>query len=422
MNYAKDLIDFIDASPTMYQATQVQKQRLLKAGFQELYFTEIWDLEEGKGYFVTHNDSSILAFRLGKDKKAGFSITGAHTDSPLLKIKPSPLMGAAGLVKLNVEVYGGPLRHTWFDRPLSLAGRVILDGSPLRSSFVMMDRDLLIIPSLAIHMRRDPKEEWNPQKEMLPLFGEGPFKEGDLLNLLAEELQVKKEEILDYDLYCYPREKGCFIGRKEEFISAGRLDNLGMCHAGLCALLESKATNKTQVMANFDNEEVGSMTTQGADSGLLRNLLQKISLAQGLSQEEHLARIYASFMFSCDQAHGVHPNYEEKADPTNRPQLGGGPVIKLSASKSYATDGYGAALCKKLCKEKNIPVQTFVNRSDMKGGSTIGPISEGRSDIRGLDLGIALLGMHSVRELQASRDQELFIDLLKAFFQSTEQF
>ncbi len=418
MDYPKDLVEFIDASPTMYHATQVQKERLDKAGFSQLRLTESWTLEEGKGYYVIHNDSSILAFRLGKDKQAGFSIVGAHTDSPLLKLKPSPIMEAAGLVKLNIEVYGGPLLHTWFDRPLSLAGRVIVNGSPLKSLFVNIDRDLLIIPSVAIHMRRDPKEEWNPQKELLPLFAQGPCQEEDLLELLAEELKIKKEEILDYDLYCYPREKGTFLGKDDEFISIGRLDNLGMCHAGLCALVESEATDKTQIMANFDNEEVGSRTTQGANSGLLRNLLQKISLAQGLTQEEHLSRVYSSFMFSCDQAHAVHPNYEEKADPTNRPKMGDGPVIKLSASKSYATDGYGAALCKKLCKEHDIPYQTFVNRSDMRGGSTIGPISEGQTDIQGLDLGIAVLGMHSVRELQAAKDQKLFIDLLKAFLES----
>ena len=420
MNYPKDLVEFIDASPTMYQATQVQKERLLKAGFKELSLKESWTLEEKQGYFVVHNDSSILAFRPGTDKTAGFSIVGAHTDSPLLKLKPSPVMEAAGLSKLNIEVYGGPLLHTWFDRPLSLAGRVIIDGSPLKSLFVNIDRDLLIVPSLAIHMRRDPKEEWNAQKELLPLFSEGPCKEEDLLELLAKELKVKKEDILDYDLYCYPREKGAFLGKEQEFLSIGRLDNLGMCHAGLCALLESKATEKTQVMANFDNEEVGSLTTQGASSGLLRNVLQKISLAQGLSQEEHLARIYSSFMFSCDQAHAVHPNYEEKADPTNRPKLGGGPVIKLSASKSYASDGFGVALCKKLCKENDIPYQIFVNRSDMRGGSTIGPISEGQTDIQGLDLGIAMLGMHSVRELQSAKDQELFIKLVKAFLESKE--
>ncbi|NLY35970.1 MAG: M18 family aminopeptidase [Tissierellia bacterium] len=417
MNYAKDLINFIDHSPTMFQATAQLKKRLDEAGFEELSMTQIWSLNQKEGYYVSFNDSSLIAFRIGTKDCSGFHLIGAHTDSPLLKIKPSPMITSQGYTKLNVEIYGGPLLDTWFDRPLSLAGRVILDEKTLLSLPVDLKRELLIIPSLAIHLSKDEKGDLNPQKELLPLFSGKELEEESLLQLLAEELGIGKEMILDYELYCYPTEKGCFIGEKNEFISIGRLDNLGMCHAGLQALIEASPSNRTQVLACFDNEEVGSLSAQGAGSGLLRNVLHKISLSRNLKEEEHLCRIYDSFMMSCDQAHGVHPNYEEKADPTNRPKLGGGPVIKISARKAYTSDALGIALCKKLCKENNIPYQTFANPSDMRGGSTIGPISEGQTSIKGMDLGIALLGMHSVRELQAAEDQGHFISLLRAFLE-----
>ncbi|HZK10105.1 MAG TPA: M18 family aminopeptidase [Clostridia bacterium] len=417
MNYAKDLITFIDAAPTMFQATAEAKKRLDEAGFTELSLTKLWTLKEKEGYYLSFNDSCLIAFRVGTRDLLGFHLIGAHTDSPLLKLKPAPIIHCQGYTKLNIEVYGGPLLSTWFDRPLSLAGRVILDKKTPQSLPVDLKKELLIIPSLAIHLSRDKKEEINPQKELLPLFSGQELTEESLLELLAENLPCKKEEILDYELYCYPVEKGCFLGKEGEFISIGRLDNLGMCHAGLQALIQAKAGEKTQVLALFDNEEVGSQTAQGAGSGLLRNVLQKISLSRKLSQEEHLCRIYDSFMLSCDQAHGVHPNYEEKSDPTNRPKLGGGPVIKLSAKKAYTSDALGVALCKKLCAENKIPYQSFVNRSDMRGGSTIGPISEGQTSIKGMDLGLAVLGMHSTRELQAAKDQEYFIRLLRAFLE-----
>ncbi len=417
MNYDRDLLDFIDASPTMFQAAWEMEKRLVDKGFIKLDLKEKWQLDK-RDYFVSFNDSALIAFRLGEDSQ-GFHLVGAHTDSPLLKIKPSPVMDSQGYTKLNIEVYGGPILESWFDRPLSLAGRVVLDSQPLKSLPVDLKKDLLIIPSLAIHLSRDSAPgKLNPQKELLPIFSNKLIGEEALLELLAEELGVKKEEILDYELYCYPSEKGCFLGVNDDFISAGRLDNLGMCHAALTALTEAKASKKTQVLVAFDNEEVGSLSAQGAASGLLRNVLHKISLSRGLSQEEHLCRIFDSFMMSCDQAHGVHPNYEEKADPTNRPRLGGGPVIKVSARKAYTSDALGMALCKKLCKEADIPYQVYANPANLRGGSTIGPISEAQTAIKGMDLGIALLGMHSVRELQAAGDQELFIKLLRAFYES----
>lgn len=416
MNYDSDLLNFINSSPTMFQAVDQTEKRLVEAGFTKLDLRKKWQLDS-RDYYITFNDSALIAFRLGQDDQ-GFKLIGAHTDSPLLKLKPSPTINSQGYTKLNVEIYGGPLVESWFDRPLSLAGRVVLDEGELKSQSIDLKRDLLIIPRLAIHLSRDQKPgEINPQKELLPILSGKELDEGALVELISRELQVEKDKILDYELYCYPTEKGSFLGEEEEFISAGRLDNLGMCHAGLLALLEAGSSKKTQVLVLFDNEEVGSLSAQGAASGLLRNTLEKISLARGLSQEEHLSRVFDSFMMSCDQAHGVHPNFEEKADPTNRPRLGGGPVIKVSARKAYTSDALGMALVKKLAKKADIPYQIYANPSNLRGGSTIGPISEAQTAIKGMDLGIAILGMHSVRELQAKGDQELFIRLLKGFLE-----
>ncbi len=413
MNYDKDLINFIDKSPTMFQATEEAERRLVEAGFERLELSKLWQLDK-RDYYIKFNDSSLIAFRLGQDDK-GFHLVGAHTDSPLLKIKPSPTINSQGYTSLNVEIYGGPLHETWFDRPLSIAGRVILED--LSSHNLDLKRDLLIIPSLAIHLSRDMGiGDFNPQKELLPLLAHEEVNEEALLLLIKKELATDLE-ILDYELYCYPTEKGSFLGLNQDFISIGRLDNLGMCHAGLSALLEAKPAEKTQVLVLFDNEEVGSLSAQGAASGLLRNVLHKISLSKNLSEEQHLCRIFDSFMMSCDQAHGVHPNYPEKADPTNRPKLGGGPVIKVSARKAYTSDAIGMAMCKKLCQDNKIPYQIYANPSNLKGGSTIGPISEGQTTIKGMDLGLANLAMHSTRELQATGDQEHFIGLLKAFLE-----
>ena len=323
-------------------------------------------------------------------------------------------------LKLNTEVYGGRLLNTWFDRPLSLAGRAYVKGSDSFSpqvKIVDFDRDLFIIPNLAVHMSRGENlDNINPQKHTLPLLALDQDQDFSIESLLAEELKLKEEEILSYDLFIYAREKSSLVGLNEEFISVGKLDNLAMIHAGMEGLLASDKSNTSKVFVGFDNEEIGSATTQGADSGLLINVLRKINFSLGLGEDDFISSIYNSFMISADQAHSVHPNYADKADPTNRPLMNKGIVIKESAKKSYATDAYGKAILIDLLKKLDIPYQEFVNRSDARGGSTIGPISESKTNIRNIDIGNALLSMHSVRELGGVKDQKYMIDLLEGFY------
>ena len=346
--FASDLIEFIDVSPTSYQAVEEIEKRLIKNGFTQLVETEKWELKSEQKYFLKLNDSAIISFVVGRDSIAdtGFRLLGAHTDSPTFKIKPNAAMVKDGYIVLNTEVYGGPILSTWFDKPLSIAGRVMVKGADaLRPEAKMMciDKDLLIIPNLAIHMNREVNNgySYNAQKDTLPLIAiSGDVKaENYIENIIASELNVNVEDVLDYDLYLYDRQKGTFLGLDEEFISVGRIDNLAMVHASLEALIDVASPSATTMTAHFDNEEVGSGTLQGASSVEFGNILRRITLAMGLDEEEHLIAIANSFMISADMAHSVHPNYGDKADPTNRPVMGKGPVIKLSAKKSYATDG-----------------------------------------------------------------------------------
>lgn len=424
--FASDLIEFIDGSPTSYQAVEEIERRLVKNGFAQLVETEKWTLESEKKYFVKLNDSAIISFVVGRDSivDTGFRLLGAHTDSPTFKIKPNAAMVKDGYIVLNTEVYGGPILSTWFDRPLSIAGRVMVKGADaLRPEAKMMciDKDLLIIPNLAIHMNREVNNgySYNAQKDTLPLIAIAGDVEAEnyIENIIASELNVKVEDVLDYDLYLYDRQKGTFLGLEEEFISIGRIDNLAMVHASLEALIDVDSPSATTMAAHFDNEEVGSGTVQGASSVEFGNILRRITIAMGLDEEEHLIAIANSFMISADMAHSVHPNYGDKADPTNRPVMGEGPVIKLSAKKSYATDGYSGAIFKAILKNANIPYQEFTNRSDAKGGSTIGTIIESFTGIKNIDVGNPMLAMHSVRELAEVEDHanmyRAFVEFLK---------
>lgn len=425
MKYALDFIDFVEKSPSSFHSVTESGRYLLANGFTKLSDKDKWNLEKGGKYFLTKNNSSLFAFIVGKGKieNEGFKIIGSHTDSPGFRIKPNPEIENNLYLKLNIEVYGGPIINTWFDRPLSFAGRVaVKNGDSLKPviKLVNIKKPNLIIPNLAIHQSRDlEKKELNRQTDILPVLGlleDKLEKENFLLKLLAKELDIETEDILDFELYLYEAEKGTVIGLNNEFLSCAKIDNLAMVHSSLISLAESKDISATKVIACFDNEEVGSSTKQGAGSPMLSYILERISLASGKNREDFLRALANSFMISADGAHAVHPNFADKTDPTNKPMLNKGPVIKMSASQSYTSEAYSSAYIKLLAEKENIPVQYFVNRSNMRGGSTIGPISSTNLPINSVDLGLPMLAMHSVREMCGTADYELIIKLLTAFF------
>ncbi len=425
---AQELIDFIHESPSPYHVVQNLKDKLLNQGFQELNLTETWKLEKGKKYFTTKNNSAIFTFSIGtKDlPSCGIKMICAHSDSPGFKIKPEPEMLVENkLLKLNTEVYGGPILMTWLDRPLSIAGRVSLKSdNPLfpKSAFVDFKKPLLIIPNLAIHLNRSVNDNGialNKQKDMLPFMGivnETFEKDNYLVGLIAQELNVAPEEIIDFDLTLYEYEKGCVMGMNDELISSPKLDDLAMAHAGFKAILESSNTETTQMLCIFDNEEVGSVTKQGAGSPVLNNILQRINFGLGYNQDDFYKTIYNSFMISADMAHSIHPNLVEKHDPILHPVINEGPVIKIHANQKYTTDGDSGAVFETICKKAGVPYQKFVNRSDMAGGSTLGNVSTGQIDIRTVDIGNPMLAMHSVRELGGVLDQSYVVKAFTTFY------
>ena len=427
LEFAQELIDFIYESPTAFHAVNSVKDILSNCGFKELKEDTKWKLQKGGKYFVTKNDSAVTAFIVGKGKieEDGFKIIGAHTDSPTFRIKPLPEMVTEGsYVKLNTEVYGGPILNTWLDRPLSVAGRVTFRSEKTlfpETRFVNINRPILIIPNLAIHMNRNVNAgvELNKQKDTLPLMAlmnERLEKGNYLLNTIAEELKVEASSIIDFDLFLYEFEKGCIIGLNNEFISSSRLDDLAMVHAGIVALSRVEAVESTNVMVCFDNEEAGSRTKQGGDSELLSNTLERIVLSLDGGREEFFMALAKSFMISADLAHAVHPNTAEKYDPINRPMINKGPVIKISANQSYTTDSNSDAVYEEICKKAGVPVQKFVNRSDEKGGSTIGPITSTHLAIRSVDMGTPVLAMHSVRELGGVIDHSYVTKSFEEFY------
>ena len=421
--FAKNLVDFIYESPTAFHAIETSEELLKVNGFKKLEATEKWNIEKGGKYYTTKNSSAIVAFTVNTDDltKDGFRMIGSHSDSPSFRVKPNPEMEVEKTyLKLNTECYGGPILNTWLDRPLAIAGRVILKGDNILKpveTLVNINRAVCIIPNLAIHMNRSINEgvALNKQKDMLPFVGllnETLEKDNFLLNTVANELGRKSEEILDFDLFLYEYEKGSLIGVNEELISSGRLDNLAMAHASLHALINAEAKSGVNMTVVFDNEEVGSSTKQGADSNMLINILERISLCLGQDREDFLRSLYSSFIISADLAHAVHPNVTEKHDPTNRPIMGRGPVIKINANQAYTSDSYSISIYKTICKEAGVNYQEFVNRSDERGGSTIGPISSTHIDIPSVDVGSPILAMHSIRELGCVEDH---MDIYKTF-------
>ena len=418
------LLSFLDASPVNFLAVAKIEEDLAAAGFKKINpALPFSNMKPGEQFYVTKNDSSIYAFRLGKKPlgDAGFKIICAHCDSPTFRIKPNPEMLKEGrLVQLNTEVYGGAILSTWFDRPLSLAGRVIIKpDNQMRPAtrLLHIKRPLLTIPNLAIHFNRQVNDgvKLSKQKDMIPVLGiisEELEKENLLVNLIASELNIDAAQILDFDLYLYDTTPGCLFGLNNEFISSGRLDDLSMACAGIDALLGSETNDQTQIVAIFDNEETGSGTKQGAGSPFLASIIERIVLAQGGNKEGFYRAIEQAFMVSADNAHAWHPNYADKFDPTNHPVMGGGPTIKINASQKYATDAEGAAIFAEICRKAEVPFQLFVNHSDILGGSTLGNILTGSLPMRGVDMGAAIWAMHSARETGSVADH---INTVKAF-------
>lgn len=427
-NMINRLLSFLDASPVNYLAVAKMEEDLMSAGFKKLDpAMPIGDIKSGDQFYVTKNDSSIYAFRIGKKTlaDAGFKIICAHCDSPTFRIKPNPeILKEGNLVQLNTEVYGGAILSTWFDRPLSLAGRVILkSGNPLKpeTRLLHIKRPLLQIPNLAIHFNRQVNDgvKLSKQKDTIPVLGiinDRLEKENLLLKIIASELQVETTEILDFDLYLYDTTPACLFGLNNEFISSGRLDDLSMACAGIDALLGSDVNDQTQIVAIFDNEETGSGTKQGAGSPFLASIIERIVLAQGGNNEGFYRAIEQAFMVSADNAHAWHPNYPEKFDPTNHPVMGGGPAIKINAAQKYATDADGAAVFAEICRLAGVPSQRFVNHSDIAGGSTLGNILTGTLPMRGVDMGAAIWAMHSARETGSVADHEYTVKAFTKFF------
>lgn len=412
------LLQFLSRSPTAFHAVSNLKQELNRAGFTALDESEPWALQPGGRYYVERNGSAVISLILPELPADCFHLIASHSDSPSYKIKPGPGLVSSGFVRLNVERYGGPVDVSWMDRPLSFAGRVFVDdGDRLREQLVWPEEDLLIIPSLAPHLTRHDGDSkpLNVQTDLLPVFFEGDDA-GVFWSHLASRLSTTPEHILGADLYLCVREPARIWGPQNEFLSAARLDDLECVYGSFLGFLNSRPRNSIAVHCVFDNEEVGSRSRQGADSGFLRDVLWRLCAALGLGDEAYHRLVSRSFMVSADNAHAVHPNFAQMSDPANRPKLNGGIVIKHQGSLRYATDAYSAAVLKKLCNSHGIPWQDYTNRSDIPGGSTLGSLSESQIPLPTADIGLAQLAMHSCFETAGARDPEVLARFSEVFF------
>lgn len=418
---SEELLTFIKHSPSCFHAVHTIAGMLKEAGFQELKECEAWSLQQGGKYFTTRNNSSVIAFTIGKElDDYHFQITASHSDSPTFKIKEkAELKGKGGYIQLNTEGYGGMICSTWMDRPLSIAGRVLVrEGNALVSKLISFDKDLLLIPNVAIHMQRDVNDgmAFNKQVDMLPLFSAGECEEGDFYQLLADKLHCDVEDICGTDLFLVNRVEPSIWGAKEEFISSAKLDDLQCAFTSLKAMLQSENPHAVNVYACFDNEEVGSGTKQGALSTFLADVLSRINDNLGYGNEELRRAIAKSFMVSCDNAHAVHPNHPEKTDANNCTYMNKGIVVKYSANQKYTTDGISSAVFTELCKKANVPVQFFANRSDMVGGSTLGNLSNQHVSLHTVDIGLPQLAMHSAYETAGIKDTAYMVQALTTFY------
>lgn len=416
---SRDLIHFIAKSPSTFHAVRGIKAALLYAGFTEIREEDTWQIEKGGKYVVTRNGSALMAFTVPQEGAEAFHITASHCDSPTFKIKENPEIADGPYVKLNVEGYGGMIMSTWLDRPLSVAGRLLVtENGHLAEKLVAIDGTMLVIPSVAIHMDRSVNQhkEWKVQKDMLPLYSmtgaKTPF-----MDVIAAAAKVKAEDILAHDLILYSRVPGTIWGEEREFISSPKLDDLQCAFACFRGFTQGQKEKYISVYALFDNEEVGSATSQGAGSTFLANTLERLAHSLGYSYDETMAMIARSFMISADNAHSVHPNHPEYADPVNRPVINGGIVIKYSAAQKYATNAFSAAYFKKLCKDHDIPTQTFTNHSDNPGGSTLGNISNTVIAMPTVDIGLPQLAMHSSYETAGVKDTAYLVDAVTKFYE-----
>ena len=418
---SQEMMAFIQRSPSCFHAVKELCALLEDAGFAPLQESGIWDLHPGKGYYVTRNGSALIAFRLPQNRPAGFMIGAAHSDSPTFKLKDIAELADQNYVRLNVEKYGGAIFAPWMDRPLSIAGRVaVQQGDRVLTRLVNIDRDLLLIPHMAIHMDRGMNDgrALNPQIDMLPVYGQAASA-GTLRQLVADAAGVNPEQILASDLFLYLRQSGSVWGAEHEFISSPKLDDLQCAWACTKALAESRSEHSISLCAVFDNEEVGSTTKQGAGSTFLQDVIDRIceSIAAGAGEKRRM--LAASLMASADNGHAIHPNHPEKADKAHYPVMNGGVVIKYSANQKYTTDAVSAGLFKVICAKAEVPLQVFINRSDVLGGSTLGNISGSHVALNTVDIGLAQLAMHSPYETGGNQDTLHLLNAMKALY-STE--
>lgn len=417
-----ELFEFLEKSPTAFHAIIQVENELLKNGFVELEEKDAWEICKGKSYYVKRNDSSIIAFEIGAEMSClDFRVAATHSDSPAFKVKDKAIINVRDqYVQLNTEGYGGMLCATWCDKPLSIAGRVIVkEDGKLVSKIFNIDRDLLTIPSLAIHMNRKANEgyEYNKQVDMIPLLAEKTNESDPYMALIAAELGIGKDDILSHEVYVYNRMNPVKWGANDEFISAARLDDLQCAYASLKGFIQAACRDKVNVYACFDNEEVGSETRQGAGSSFFSDTLERLSESLGYGREDYHRALATGMMLSEDNAHAVHPNHPEKTDAYNCVYMNGGIVVKQNANQKYATDAFGLAMCRDICYSQNIPVQFFSNRSDMAGGSTLGNIASCNVPLRTVDIGLAQLAMHSAYETAGAKDTDYMTRFTKAFYE-----
>ncbi|MDP1660040.1 MAG: M18 family aminopeptidase [Methylotenera sp.] len=424
---AKDLLSFIDASPSPWHAVNTVEQHLLNQGFKQLHESEAWQVNAGDSYYVVRGGASIIAFTLGSKNPAetGFRIVGAHTDSPSLRLKPNAAYGGDGLVRIGVEVYGGPILATFTDRDLSVAGRVtIRTANGFETRLVKFDDALMRLPNLAIHMNREVNDKGlvlNKQTELPLIFGEneaGTEADKQFLSHIAVALKVEAKDILTFELNVFDTQKGVFWGANQEFIADSQLDNLASCHAAITALTATKNPDSTCICALFDHEEVGSESTTGASGSFLNDVVNRIASGQQLDEEARLRTLAQSFFISADMAHAYHPNHPSAYEPCHHALVNNGPVIKTNANQRYSTNAETAARFIRLCESAGVPYQQYAHRTDLGCGSTIGPIVASNLGVPSVDVGSPMWAMHSIRESAGVLDHGYMIAVLKAMFKS----
>lgn len=417
LNTNNELFDFIEKSPCSFFTVNNITKTLKEQGFTELQECSDWSVEPGGKYFVTRNLSSLIAFCIPHKDFNGFMMTASHSESPGFKVKPNPEIIADGYIKLNTEKYGGMIMQSWMDRPLSLAGKIVYKSeNGIQTKLVNIDKDLLTIPNLAIHLGKI--ETPNPQTDMLPILGEGS--ETDVfINLISENANVKKEDILGWEFFVYSRDKGRLIGKNSEYILAPRIDDLQCVFGTLKGFLQSENSNSARVYCVFDNEEVGSATKQGASSTFLRDVLTRICESMGHNTSDYIKKLHSSFMVSADNGHVIHPNHPEKNDPVNKPKMNGGILIKHNANQKYTTDSISWAIFKSICHEAGVPYQDFAIKSDIPGGSTLGNISTGKVSVNTVDIGMGQLAMHSACETAGAYDTDYLIRAIKTYYEKS---